>query len=313
MVAGLVIVAVVPALEVLIQRCVELLRPTHQRHQPRNIVEHGIRVDPLIALGPAILRARPGAVGVSSLHEPARRVVEITVVARATDEEPEILVPAERLGDLRDRKIIISILERLRGRLGGLVDRNIPELFVIREAGTRLIGDPRLAVVPVTCGITLGRRHGVLVGGVVRQVVIEAMKALVDGLGHDCIRVRGDHDVGVGGVRPLRHPAALLVVLQQRPHHVVDALGSEDRQQGVLGAECIPERIGRVGDSVVHPVVESAVVAAVLREQLGVQQCMVEPRIQDAALVVGGALERHHGEFFVPDALQLRAHGVEIP
>src|SRR5204863_10006317 len=102
-VAGLVIVAVVPALEVLIQRCVELLRPTHQRHQPRNIVEHGIRVDPLIALGPAILRARPGAVGVSSLHEPARRVVEITVVARATDEEPEILVPAERLGDLRDR------------------------------------------------------------------------------------------------------------------------------------------------------------------------------------------------------------------
>src|SRR5256885_2954058 len=114
-----------------------------------------------------------------------RRVVEITVVARATDEEPEILVPADRLGDLRDRKIIISILERLRGRLGGLVDRNIPELFVIREAGTRLIGDPRLAVVPVTCGITLGRPHGVLVGGVVRQLVIEAVKALVDGLGHD--------------------------------------------------------------------------------------------------------------------------------
>src|SRR5207248_9550363 len=92
--------------------------------------------------GPAILRARPGAVGVSPLHEAPRRVVEITVVAGAIAEEPEILVPAERLGDLRDRKIIIGVLERFRGRLSGLVDRNVAELFVIREAGTSLIGNP---------------------------------------------------------------------------------------------------------------------------------------------------------------------------
>ena len=199
----------------------------------------------------------------------------MAVVAGAIDEQPEILVPAERFCDLRDREIVVGVLERFGRRLSRLVDRNIPELLVVREAGTRLVGDPGLAVVPVPRGIALGRRHGVLVYGLPRQRVIETAKALVDRLGHDRIRVRGNHDVGVGRVRPLRHPATLLVVLQQCPHHVVDALGSQDGQQCVLGAERIPKRIGRVGNSVVHLVVESAVVAAVLREQPGVQQRVV--------------------------------------
>src|SRR5256885_4188809 len=47
-------------------------------------------------------------------------------------------VPAERLGDLRDRKIIIGVLERFRGRLSGLVDRNVAELFRSEEHTSEL-------------------------------------------------------------------------------------------------------------------------------------------------------------------------------
>src|SRR5207302_10443127 len=114
-------------------------------------------VDPLVALGPAFLGARPGAVRVLRLHEAARAVVDVAVVVGAIDEEAVIRLPARGSRDLRDRIIVVGVLERFRGRLRGLVDRDVAELLVVGEAGAGLIGDTRLAVVPVARGIALRR------------------------------------------------------------------------------------------------------------------------------------------------------------
>ena len=114
-VARLVVVLVVPAPEVLIESRIEFARPAHERHQPRDVVEHGIGVDPLVALGPAFLGARPGAVRVLRLHEAARTVVDVAVVVRAIDEEAVIRLPAHGSRDLRDRIIVVGVLERFRG------------------------------------------------------------------------------------------------------------------------------------------------------------------------------------------------------
>ena len=89
-------------------------------------------------------------------------------------------------------------------------------------------------------GVVVGRRHGVFVGCLVREVVIESAETLVDGFGDHCICMRANHDVGVGRIGPLRHPSALLVVLEECLHHIRDALRGEEREQAVLGPEGVP-------------------------------------------------------------------------
>src|SRR5947208_15896311 len=80
-----------------------------------------------------------------------------------------------------------------------------------------------------------------------------------------------------------------------------------------FGAERVPQRIRGVGHALVHLVVEGAVVASVLRDELWIEQGVVEIRIEDAALLVGGAFDGQHAELAVPDALELRAHALEVP
>ena len=67
--AGLVVVLVVPAAEVLVEFAVEHFRATHQLHQSGNIVHWRPGVDPAIAFGPACAGIGPASVGIASLHE----------------------------------------------------------------------------------------------------------------------------------------------------------------------------------------------------------------------------------------------------
>src|SRR2546430_14460111 len=74
-------------------------------------------------------------------HEAARAVVDVAVVVRAIEEEAVIRLPAHGSRDLRDRIIVVGVLERFRGRLRGLVDRDVAELLVVGEAGAGLLWD----------------------------------------------------------------------------------------------------------------------------------------------------------------------------
>ncbi len=57
--------------------------------------------------------------------------------------------------------------------------------------------------------------------------------------------MRPDHDVRVRGIRPLRHPAAFFVVLQQRRNHPWHALRSHQRNHAVLRTKRVPYRVSR--------------------------------------------------------------------
>ena len=125
--------------------------------------------------------------------------------------------------------------------------------------------------------------------------------------------MRSDHDVGVGRIGPLRHPAALVGVLQQRLHHVVDALGGEQGQQAVFGAEGIPDRVGSVGNALVHLVVEGAVVVPVLGKKPWIQQRVIQRRVEDPSLRRIRAVDVEHAQLAVPGSLERIARRIEIP
>jgi len=57
-----------------------------------------------------------------------------------------------------------------------------------------------------------------------------------------------------------------------------------------------------------HLVIESAVVAAVLREQFWIEQGVVEGRVEDAALILGSAFDRCSREFLIPRLPKLGPH-----
>ena len=97
------------------------------------------------------------------------------------------------------------------------------------------------AIEPFVFGVVVGRRHRVFVGGLVCELVVKSAKAFVYGFGDHRIGVGADHDVGIGGIGPLRHPSAFPVILQERCHHVADALRRNQRDQTVLDAKCVPK------------------------------------------------------------------------
>src|SRR5260370_14940590 len=120
----------------------------------------------------------------------------------------------------------------------------------------------RFTIVPAACGIAIGWRHRVFVDGIPCELVVEALEVFVDRLCDERVRMGSYHDVGVGRIWPLRHPSSLLIVLQKSSDHAVDALRSQQCEQAMLGAKCIPYGVGGVGHAFVHLVVKGAVVTA---------------------------------------------------
>ena len=98
-----------------------------------------------------------------------------------------------------------------------------------------------LAIEPFVFGVVVWGRHRIFVGRLICEVVIKSAEALIDGFGNHGIGVSADHDIGIGGIGPLRHPSALPVILQERCHHVADALRRNQRDQTVLSAKRVPK------------------------------------------------------------------------
>jgi len=171
----------------------------------------------------------------------------------------------------------------------------------------------QLAIVPAMSRIAVGRRHRILVNGFVCQTVVEALESFYDRLGDNGIRRGADHDVGVRRVRPLGHPTALLVILQESVHHAGNALRSDDREETVLSAIGVPPGIGGVRVAGMDPIIETAVVAALLRDRLGIQQRMIESGIEDRLLVWRSAVDHRNAELLVPECFQLLRRGMKIP
>src|SRR5205807_1219355 len=81
----------------------------------------------------------------------------------------------------------------------------------------------------------------------------------------------------------------------------------------VLRAERVPQRIGRIGDALVNLVVEGAVVTAVLRKQLRIEQRVIKTGVEDSALLVAGAFDGEGAELLAPEPVELRSYALEIP
>ena len=72
-------------------------------------------------------------------------------------------------------------------------------------------------------------------------------------------------------------------------------------------------RVLRARARVVSGAVEASVVAVHVGEDVGVQERVIERRVEDATLVHGSALDSDSSEPVAPSRVGLTAHGLEIP
>src|SRR5580658_4688365 len=96
-----------------------------------------------------------------------------------------------------------------------------------------------------------------------------------------------NHDVGVAGIWPLRHPAAFLEILQESGNHAVDSLWSKEGQQAVLRAKGIPDGVCRITFAAVDGVIECAVIPAIFREDSRIEQRMIERSVKQGFIGIG--------------------------
>ena len=116
--------------------------------------------------------------------------------------------------------------------------------------------------------------------------------------------------------RPLREPAALLRINDERLHHVARFARREQSVELDDSAVRVPVgevRVLRVRARVVNRTVEADVFAVHIGEDVRVQERVVERGVEDAPLVVGAALDAHTSEPVVPRCAALAPHGVEVP
>ena len=122
-----------------------------------------------------------------------------------------------------------------------------------------------------------------------------------------------DHDVGVARIGPLRHPSAFLEILQQGGDHAVDALRREQRKHAVLRAESVPDRVSGITLAAVNAIVERAVVVTVFRKHARIQQRVIQRRVKQRLVIIGGAVDLQADQLLVPLRAQLLLHVREIP
>src|SRR5580698_9510076 len=99
----------------------------------------------------------------------------------------------------------------------------------------------------------------------------------------------GNHDIRVGWVRPFRHPSAFPEVLKKGRDHAIDTLWRKEREQAVLRAEGIPDRISCVAFAHVYLIVEGTVISTVFREDSWVEQRVIKSRVEAGSFSIGGA------------------------
>ncbi len=320
--AGLVLVHVEAPVEVLVEPGHEAFSSAQEVDHPRGIVHGPEEVGPRAALGEAGGGiGPPGPVGGARSEHARRGVEQVAIAPRPLHQH--LRVPGLELPRHASRAIVVDPeLDRARHRLVGLVVGNVAEPQVVSEAAAGLEADPvggrggaepGRPVRPASCGV-LGRwDHRVLADRRVGLLHVVAAQALHERVRDHAVRVRGDHDVGLRRVGPEGEPSPLCVHLDESFHHVVRPLGSHQREQRVLGAEGVPQREIVVGDAIVHPIVERAVIPAALREEPGVEQGVEERGVERPALLGGAALHVDAVQEGVPGGRALGGEGVQVP
>ena len=218
---------------------------------------------------------------------------------------------ARRLGEDRGGRVVEREVLRARHALRRTVARHPAALHVRGEAAARLgRASEEAAVLPAELVVRRLRHGGVFLHGLVGDLHVEAAEAFRPGLGEHHLRGRPDHDARVGGVRPLRQPAALSVHFDQRLHHAVHALRRHEGEERMLGAVGVPERVAVVHAPLVHAVVERAVVASVLVDLARIEERVVEARVEDRLHVLARRLDREARELRGPRGARPRGDGV---
>ena len=230
----------------------------------------------------------------------------VSIIAGASVEERGIGRFAESLGHFAQDEIVVGVFEGT-GNLFPFVERVADGIF----EGDESILQIRIESAPapaIHIGVVRRWFGGVAAHQAVGRVDVETANAfqicVADGGGG----VIADHFLGVaipGGIDG--KPTSLLAHGDERLHHIGIAVGGEDGEQGMEGAERVPERkiaiVGEAaGDFSAAFARKSRVGARHIAEGVGHQKAVVEGGIKDAAAAFGGALDLNFSQGFVPDA-----------
>ena len=227
-------------------------------------------------------RREEGPVGCARADRARGWIPQPPPAARAGEPAGGVAVAPEALRHLADRKVVVGVLHRARGR-ARLRQAHVPEPRVVAQVATL---DGRM--------LRLHRR--VLHERPVRQPPIDAGQALHDGVRDHDVRV-GPNLRHAGGARHARvgKPAGVAVGVEQRAHDRGLALRIDQPEQRVLRAERVPER-----QQVLVVGLAGAPPGVVAREVVRHQQRVVERRREDAALLAAAARDRDATERMLP-------------
>ena len=219
---------------------------------------------------------------------PRRGAPQETLVVIGTTELP---------GDLRDRPVVVGVLERARHAFAFFAR--------VDEAGA-LVGREARAVL-------FGAVHHRLVG----QLHVEPVHPFRQGVGDHGDRVVADHRVGlVGGELPHRQAAAVFVLTQERLDEIAGAGPVDQREQRVQRAKGVPQREDRVVGEPVGPVdleVTAAILAVDVHVDIRREHRVVERGVEDGATVGRAPVDADLGEFLLPRRVGGGPDGIEIP
>ena len=123
------------------------------------------------------------------------------------------------------------------------------------------------------------------------------------------------HGEGFAAVKlPFRQPAPLLVHADHRTHHFQLAFGIDQRHQLVQVAVGVPEREDRIAVALGGAdfgALHRGVFTVDVAQHVGMDQRMIEPRIEDLLLRVGAALDADAAQIVVPRAARRGTDVVE--
>ena len=165
-------------------------------------------------------------------------------------------------------------------------------------------------------GILLPGRRGRLEERAVGLVDVEAAKPLEPRVGDDRDGRVALHREGLAPVEfPLGHPAPLVVDADHRAHHLHLPLGIDQRQQLVDVAVGVPQREDRIAVALSHTrlarTLHKRIFAIDVVHKVGMDQCMVQSRVEDLSLVVRAALDADAPQVGIPARPGLRTDRVE--
>ena len=294
------------------QAAEEDVAAAHELGEAREVVGGVPQVLHGVALGVEVLPDEGVDVGDEAAvlaagdHQLADGVVGVAVVAGALVEHGGVVRFAEVGGEAGEGEVVVGGLEGPRDAGAAGLEREVAEFDVVLDVAAAGVG-----------AVRGDRCHGGLAHGGVGEV------DLVGGDGEALGVAVGEHDggglaehaAGVAGAEgPAGHVAAVAGHAGERAEEGGLVFGVEEGEEGVLGAEGVPQRevgvVVEVGG--VDLEVEAAVAAVDVAGEGGHQEGVVEGGVEDLEVLLAGAVELGAGEVGLPGGLGLGLCGVEV-